>query len=333
MSKDSIVGDTVVGADPEGVSVWLLDDELNIVDVSAAVCDALQLQSGEVIGKNIREVDVIHSMSENARVARLNKVLSSGQPDTIVIWLLSPSLGWARVITTATLLSDNRILNVAHDITEVDHRLIWMRSEVFQRLPVLIADRDGYCLMGTLGMAEICGFESEQEMAGKSVCDMPLVALNERNLAMVALSRKSGEPLTSIEWTLDESGLHQFVVTRISLQAGSRMIILQEITGNEPHLYSPQEKLLRAANVEPHLTRRQADVLMGWWHGEQREETATRLGIKLGTVDHHRAKIKHLFGVQYPKDVIGAIRGTLLADVLDQISLPKTIPSNPGKPL
>lgn len=322
MSEDSIIGDTAVGADPEGISIWLLDDELNIVDISATLCDALALQRGELIGKNIREVDVIHTMSVDARVARLNNVLSSGQPDTVVFWQCFPSVGWTKVITTATLLSDNRILNVAHDITEVDDRLIWMRSEVFQRLPVLIADRDGYCLMGTLGMAQVCGFESEQEMVGKPVCDMPLVALNERSLAMVALSRKSGEPLSSIEWTLDESGLHQFVVTRISLQAGSRMIILQEITGNAPHLFSPQEKLLRAANVEPHLTRRQADVLMGWWHGEQREETAKRLGIKLGTVDHHRTKIKHLFGVQYPKDVIAAIRGTLLGDVLDQISLP-----------
>jgi hypothetical protein len=33
------------------------------------------------------------------------------------------------------------------------------------------------------------------------------------------------------------------------------------------------------------------------WHGEQHEETATRLAIKLGTLDHHRTKIKHLFGV------------------------------------
>jgi DNA-binding CsgD family transcriptional regulator len=245
-------------------------------------------------------------------------------PDTASFWQKLPKQGWVRLITTASKISDDLILNVAHDISSTEDSLLWLHSTIFQKLPVLISDDQGCCIAATEGAAQLCGVAQTESLLGKTIADTSFAHMFQRERDLVEQSRVEGRPVHSIEWAVDAAGqLNQYVVTRIALSGANWLLILQEITGETPYLTHPPEILREASNVEPKLTRQQFAVLQGLWHGERREDTAERLDIKSATVDDYRKQLKRVLGVAETRDIISSIRGEhiVLAKVLDSLSL------------
>jgi hypothetical protein len=190
---------------------------------TAAPSEAIGKPLEEIVGVEISSAhDIISSMTREARYERLRRVFETGRADTAIFWqhLAGPGR-WTHIIATAARIDHidgaQYILNVAHDITDVDETQLFMRAPIFQQFTAVIANADGECIATTDGAGKLCGFANGGELYGKRIEDTAFQPMVVREVEKVAESRETGKPAHGVEWQLTEAGLFMYVVTRIAL--------------------------------------------------------------------------------------------------------------------
>ena len=164
----------------KGIFAWVFNRDNVIIDATAAVAEVLGVDSlAAVIGSRFGDHQVLSSESSTARKECLNRVWSTGEPETEVAVYSLPEQGLTEVIITTTLLTHpvypqrQWVLQVAHDITDAGISKLWLREQSIQGLMVIMADDTNRCTVSTKAAARFCGFTSADEMVGKRIGDTP----------------------------------------------------------------------------------------------------------------------------------------------------------------
>lgn len=112
----------------DALYMWLINRERVIVDITQATLDVLHRIRDDVVGQDINEEDPIgQSVPLPVRIARLERIFESGTPDTMIIWLDLPVVGWRKFVFSTTRMTDDICLTVASDITRHDPKALWLK--------------------------------------------------------------------------------------------------------------------------------------------------------------------------------------------------------------
>jgi hypothetical protein len=116
-----------------GVLMWILDDNDMFTDITPAAAAYTGVPAHEVIGNVIDEAaepyGPVNTVVELSHLAELrNVVRATGQPSTTPNWInmSGASQDWYKIITTTTKIRKDRLLVVAHDITQMDPKARWL---------------------------------------------------------------------------------------------------------------------------------------------------------------------------------------------------------------
>jgi DNA-binding CsgD family transcriptional regulator len=128
--------------------MWIIDRDMVLRAVTEATLDILNMGRDEVVGRTIGEWDPIQTCyPANMRIARLEHVFNTGQPDTLMDWEELPSVGWRKMVFTSARLGDNHCLTVAGDITDTDPKSSWLARIDVERECMYLGEAYGNQIM------------------------------------------------------------------------------------------------------------------------------------------------------------------------------------------
>lgn len=309
----------------EGLIAWVVNRDNVIIDATAVVAEVLGLGSlADVIGSQVDDYPHLMSTeSTSARIECLNRVWSTGQPETQVVAYELPGRGWTEAIITTTLLthpvySERRwILQVGHDITDAGISKLWLSEQCIQSLMVIMADDHHRCTVSTEAAARFCGFSSAEEMTGKRVGDTPYAAMYERERQKIDESRVKNTPIFDLEWLTDAVSGHTspFAVTRIGFQRGGSMLIFHPVDPRKAFfMVDPVEALKASGDVR--LTRTEFDILLDMYRHLPPAESASQRGLSAKTVSNVRGALALRFNCQDARLLLNHLRGTPIDDLV-----------------
>ena len=255
----------------KGIVAWVVNRDNVIIDATAAVATVLGVGSlADVIGSHVDDHQhVLTTEPISALMECLQRVWSTGRPETQVVTYELPGRGLTEAIITTTLLThpvyaERRwILRVGHDITDAGISQLWLREQCIQSLMVIMADDSHRCTISTEAAARFCGFSSAEEMRGKRIGDTPYAAMYERERQKIDESRVKDTPIFDLEWLTDAVSGHTspFAITRIGFQQGGSMMIFHPVNPRKAFfMVDPVEALKASGDVR--LSRTEFDILL-----------------------------------------------------------------------
>ena len=206
-------------------SMYLLDSDLNFVEVNKRGSEIIGKKREEVVGKNI--TDIVPNIKESGRYEQHLEVIKTGQPFEIDDFVPHPILGDLHFILKSFKVSDGLGV-IASDITgrRQAEEALRESEELFSKAfhsnpnPLLISTlTDGRCIDVNEGFLRALGFNRE-EVIGRTSSELMLwVDTNDRLKVMQALEqgKRAMLPEVKVRTKSGEIRIMMFAADKIEL--------------------------------------------------------------------------------------------------------------------
>jgi PAS domain-containing protein len=310
----------------DGLAGWVINEDRVVCDATHDVADAAGHPLADYMGMDSRATSIQDQLghpSHEVRQARQDRLFAEGGAETMLCTDNLADRGWTSYLVTSLriMLDDGTkyLLNVAHDVSQVDTFAAAFNTPALQGLIAFFVDSDGKCLAASQGAARFIGAPDARDLVGVSIVDTEYSDLALRERERVTASQVSGEPAEDVEWL--ESGEGRFVpfaIARVALPEGRWLVVMIRISLDMPHLQKPLGVVLKGKNfAQPRVTAGQFDTLVDMAAGLSPSEAAARRGNTEGSINQYRNILTHkVFKVGYPRRVLGALHGTALGSLV-----------------
>ena len=309
----------------EGSLYWVTNEEGLIVDATPDIADAAGMPISSYIGSRADAIaDQIVEPPIEVRSARREQLFREGGSNTITLWGDLSGRGWTVVVATSTRITHpdtgrHYLVNAAHDVTDLQDQLDYLRAPAFQGLIMLIIENDGKVLAATDAAATFCNpaLNRGDELKGATIEQTEFTDLKEREAAELALSWETGQPSQAIEWLVNGAGDYRpYAVTRVGFPKGRWMIVMMPVPLTEPYLQLNAERALEAHNLRQlnrkTMSLKQFQTLVDIRGGLELKEAGKRRGIHWKTVSGHRDRLADTLGVDSTRKILLALKHTEL---------------------
>ena len=312
----------------DGMYGWVVNEEDIVIDATPDTADAAGLPISSYIGMDRRESRIsaqIYDPPHDARDARIKKLWKEGGNETTLMHADLPGVkGHTAVLVTTTRITHPKtgrryLLNTAHDVSDAEKQLAYLRAPAFQKLLMLVIEQDGTVLAATDAAASFCNpkLAEGQQLYGHTIDQTEWSSLRLREAEQLELSRKAKAPANAVEWLLVANNDYRpYAVARIAFPEGRWMIIMIPVPLTEPFLQLQDIKdVVKANNLNQpaRVSEKEFQTLLEYYNKVEREDLAAHYGVTVGAIDKRRERLaKDKFGLDSVDDLLPAIRHTEL---------------------